>query len=315
VSLTTGEAHAAALARLGRRLIEAARELAIATVEDGLRDEQVPSLARLGRPGQLGAVPAFVAELGRALVEGDEAPLGDGTALAARAREHARKRGALGFEPREIVTELLILRRVLWRFVSTHAGALDAEHVLEIERRLNDTIDRLITECVVEYVDRATADLSFRAHHDALTELLNHRAFTQHLEGELTRAQRYGRGVALVFLDLDDFKDVNDTHGHLAGDRVLRRVAMVLREILRSSDVAGRMGGDEFCVLLLESDLEAGGRFLARLGERLDREIALGNLPPGFSISAGSAHFPGEGADAETLFRVADARLYAVKRR
>jgi diguanylate cyclase (GGDEF)-like protein len=203
---------------------------------------------------------------------------------------------------------------VLWRFVAARAEQLETEDVLLAERRLNETVDRLTTECVVAYFDRATSELARRARRDPLPELLNHRAFQQELTLELERARRYRHGLTLVFLDLDDFKLVNDTFGHLEGDRVLRRVAATLQQMLRGSDLAGRMGGDEFAVLLLESDLGTGVHFVERLQDEVDQLAASGDLPIDFGLSPGSAHYPVEATDAETLFRIADERLYAAKR-
>jgi diguanylate cyclase (GGDEF)-like protein len=284
--------------------------LAVATVEEGLRNDQLPSLQRLGRLGQLGDMPTFIAELGRRLVEPAPERLRIGSPLAAQARDHAREREALGFAPREIVTEFLLLRRVLWRFVSERAAELDAEEVLLVERRLNDTIDRLVTECVVAYFDRATSELAHEARHDQLTGLLHHQAFVREVEAEVERAGRYGHGLALVFFDLDDFKDVNDTLGHQAGDRALQVFAGALRGSLRASDLAGRMGGDEFAAYLVEADDEAGARLIARLHERLQE---LGGLPA-LSFSAGASHYPDEVVDVDGLFRLADERLYSAKR-
>jgi diguanylate cyclase (GGDEF)-like protein len=303
----------AALDELGAEIRGTAWELALEVVSEALREELVPSLDRLGRLGQLGSMPAFIAELGRELAD-PEAGRRGGT-LASLVREHAREREALGFAPREIVTELLLLRRVLWRLVTESGVLRETGDVLVVERQLNDTIDRLVIECVVAYFDRATADLAEQARLDPLTELLKHQAFTRELETELERARRYEHGLSLVFLDVDDFKRVNDTHGHPEGDRVLRRLARVLREKLRSSDLAGRMGGDEFAACLVETDEEAAGRFASRLVDRIDELVASGELPRGFSVSAGVAHFPSEAGNADALFRRADERLYAAKRR
>jgi diguanylate cyclase (GGDEF)-like protein len=305
----------AALDELGAEIRVAAWELALEVVSEALREELVPSLERLGRLGQLGSMPAFIAELGRELADPEAGTVRRGGTLASLVREHAREREALGFAPREIVTELLLLRRVLWRLVTQSGVLREAGDVLTVERQLNDTIDRLVIECVVAYFDRATADLAEQARLDPLTELLNHQAFTRELETELERARRYEHGLSLVFLDVDDFKRVNDTHGHPEGDRVLRRLARILRESLRSSDLAGRMGGDEFAACLVESDEEAAGRFAARLVDSIDELVAHGELPEGFSVSAGVAHFPTEAGDAKTLFTRADERLYEAKRR
>jgi len=291
-----------------------ARELALGVVEEGLRDDQLPSLQRLGQLGQLGDMPTFIAELARELLQPEPERLRIGSTLAAQAREHARAREALGFAPREIVTEFLLLRRVLWRFVSDRAAELGTGDVLVVERRLNDTIDRLVAECVVAYFDRATSELAREARHDQLTGLLHHQAFIHELELELARARRYGHRLALVFVDLDDFKLLNDTLGHPEGDRALQRFAAAFRGSLRTSDLAGRMGGDEFAAYLLEVDDEAGPRLVARVSDRVEELIELGELPAGFGFSSGWATFPDERADADTLFRLADARLYEAKR-
>jgi diguanylate cyclase (GGDEF)-like protein len=300
------------LAGLAQELREASWALALEVVDEGLRDDTVPSLARLGELGRLGDMPTFIAELARALVEPEPGRLRPGSPLAALVRDHAREREALGFAPREVVTEFLLLRRVLWRFVSRRA--LAADEVFAAERRLNDTIDQLVVECVVAYFDRVTAELAHQARRDPLTELLNHQAFTHDLEQELDRARRYSHGLTLVYFDVDRFKQINDTLGHPEGDRVLRAVAALVGETIRRTDLAGRMGGDEFACALVESDLEAGGQFLARLTDRLDELAAAGTLPSGFSISPGLAHYPTEGDTAQALFKLADERLYVTKR-
>jgi len=307
-------ATAQALAELASSIQAHAWDLAVATVEEGLRDDQLPSLQRLGRLGQLGDMPTFIAELGRELVAPEPERLRRGSPLAAQARDHAREREALGFAPRDVVTELLLLRRVLWRFVSERAAQLDAEDVLVVERRLNDTVDRLVTECVVAYFDRATSELAHEARHDQLTGLLHHQAFVRGLEHELERARRYGHGLALAFVDLDRFKEINDTLGHPEGDRVLQKVSQAFRDSLRGSDLAGRMGGDEIAAFLVEADEESAPRLLARVQDRLDELIELGELPAVCAFSAGIAFFPTEATDADALFRVADARLYEAKR-
>jgi diguanylate cyclase (GGDEF)-like protein len=203
---------------------------------------------------------------------------------------------------------------VLWRFVAGHLTGLESGDVIEIERRINDTIDRLVVECVVAYFDRATAELSDQARRDPLTGLLNHQAFSDVLALELERAQRYDHGLTLVFFDLDRFKEINDTLGHMEGDRVLNRVGNLASSMLRGSDVASRMGGDEFAVLLLETDQHAGERFRRRLTDGIADLIARRDLPRDFALSAGSTHFPTDAADPEDLLRLADARQYETKR-
>jgi diguanylate cyclase (GGDEF)-like protein len=303
-----------ALEQLAEEIRVEAWELAVEVVEEGLREDQIPPLARLGRIGQLGDVPTFIAELAQELLQPDSERLRRGSPLTALVREHAREREALGFAPRDIVTEFLVLRRVLWRLVQERAGSLDAGDVLTVEHRLNVAIDQLTVECVVAYFDRATSELTYKARHDPLTGLFNHSAFTRELELELERADRYGHGLTLAFFDFDKFKQINDTHGHREGDRALRRIAQLLRAELRRSDLAGRMGGDEFAAFLIESDETTGPNFLQRLHARLDELIASGELPIPVTLSAGLAQYPNEGGNVDALFRLADERLYEAKR-
>jgi len=302
------------LAHLADEIRAEAWDLALAVVEEGLRDDTIPPLARLGRIGQLGDMPTFIGELAEHLHRPRPERLHRSSQLAALVRDHAREREALGFAPRDIVTEFLVLRRVLWRLVRDRSAMLEASDVFVLEERLHDVIDSLVTECVVAYFDRATSELSYRARHDALTDLLNHASFTRELELELERAKRYGSGVTLVFFDLDDFKELNDTHGHQAGDRALKLVARLLREEIRQSDLAGRMGGDEFAALLVESDQETGATFLGRLKARLDELVESGELPVPVGLSAGVTRYPDDGDDAQALFALADLRLYEAKR-
>jgi diguanylate cyclase (GGDEF)-like protein len=303
-----------ALTRLAEEIRVEAWELALSVVEEGLRDDTIPPLARLGRIGQLGDMPTFISELAQQLLDPRPDRLRRGSALAALVRDHAREREALGFAPRDIVTEFLVLRRVLWQLVYERSSMLDSGDVLVIEERVHGMIDRLITECVVAYFDRATSELAYKARHDALTGLLNHAAFSRELEIELERAKRYRHRVTVVFLDFDKFKQINDTHGHQVGDAVLRSVAESLGSALRNADLGGRMGGDEFAAFLVESDEETSDAFLARVHSSIDQLIASGEVPVPITVSAGTATYPADGLDAETLFRVADSRLYAEKR-
>jgi diguanylate cyclase (GGDEF)-like protein len=300
----------AALASLGADVRAHGWELGAEVVDAGLSDEAIPALARLGRAAQLGELPTFVAELGRQLMQ----PTPDrrlSPPLAAIAREHARTREEMGFAPRDVVTEFLLMRRVIWRFVAVRADGID---LIETELRINDMIDRVVAECVAAYVERAMTELTEQARRDPLTSLLNHQAFSEALVSETERATRYDHGLTLVFFDVDHFKEVNDTFGHVEGDRVLRRVADVASATLRSSDLAGRMGGDEFSVLLLQTDKHGGDRFLQRFRQGLDELREKGDLPDWFDVSAGCAHFPSEAGTADGLLRLADHRQYASKR-
>jgi diguanylate cyclase (GGDEF)-like protein len=152
-------------------------------------------------------------------------------------------------------------------------------------------------------------EVRFLADHDPLTRLYNRRSYMTELESELDRANRYGDSFALVLCDLDGFKQINDTEGHLAGDAALQRFAGVLNEGLRTSDRAFRIGGDEFALLLVAAGKEEADEAI----HRLTVALADGSERP-LSASFGSAVYPEDGKAAHDLIRVADEGLYAAKR-
>lgn len=149
---------------------------------------------------------------------------------------------------------------------------------------------------------------------DALTGLPNRRHFLAHLDDELARLRRFPEhGAALLMLDLDRFKRVNDAHGHAVGDRVLRHFAQVLRDALRKTDLAGRLGGEEFAVLLTGVDLDSARDFADRLRQRVaDAHVTLDTGTLRYTVSIGVALIaPADTAD--DLLARADAALYSAK--
>jgi diguanylate cyclase (GGDEF)-like protein len=147
---------------------------------------------------------------------------------------------------------------------------------------------------------------------DSLTGLQNGRAFREHVSQDLARAKREGTSVTLVYLDIDNFKRVNDHHGHAAGDALLAEIAATIHGCLRTGDHAARLGGDEFGVLLWGADAPAG----RVVTERLVASIrALGDAFPGSGVgaSAGLATPPPGGATVEELLHDADQAMYEVK--
>ncbi len=146
---------------------------------------------------------------------------------------------------------------------------------------------------------------------DALTGLYNQRYFHETLRREVMRAQRYERSLALIVFDLDDFKTINDDIGHLAGDRVLSQATERLRDAVRAVDIACRIGGDEFAVILPESGAEDADQLYRRVHNAM-RGTALGPDGQRLRISAGVAELE-HGDTAASLFERADAALYRAK--
>jgi diguanylate cyclase (GGDEF)-like protein len=155
------------------------------------------------------------------------------------------------------------------------------------------------------------------AEKDSLTLLYNHGAFHEKLQVELERASRYGRPLAVMMLDLDNFKSLNDTYGHLVGDRVLVMTAGVLCAHLRKSDIPARYGGDEFAVILPETDLEAASAIASRIAAGITRvrvEPGRGEMLS-FSVSIGYAACRPDSRNRQAILSVADRLMYESKRR
>jgi diguanylate cyclase (GGDEF)-like protein len=152
------------------------------------------------------------------------------------------------------------------------------------------------------------------ADRDALTPLLNRRAFLREVGRIRTFAQRYGAPASLVYFDLDGFKAVNDRYGHAAGDAALQAVAERLLANVRTSDIVGRMGGDEFAVILVQADQAIAEAKAAALAQAIEREpIAFGDWTAPLHISYGVREISLD-LDPETLVAQADSAMYAAKR-
>jgi diguanylate cyclase (GGDEF)-like protein len=155
--------------------------------------------------------------------------------------------------------------------------------------------------------------LQINAATDALTGLYNRRLFDEYFDKELNRAKRYGQQLAIVILDLHKLKEVNDRHGHLQGDHVLRIAATTLRTTLRASDFAFRIGGDEFAVLLPQTDPEQASTLCRRVRSQYESEVLPLKFEVGVTLDYGIAVLPQDGDQKSELLGIADERLYALK--
>ncbi len=251
----------------------------------------VPVAELVGRP--LSGIPVDMLDDRGRLLDSDQLPLA---------------RALVGQEMRSQVVRLV--RRdgtLLW--IEAHSSPLlDEEGVLYGAVASYDDVTLRVEQ------DRRTRR---EADTDPLTGLANRRALERTLESALARAGARGRTAAVLMLDLDGFKKINDSYGHAAGDAALREVARRLRRCVRERDLVARLGGDEFVVLLTDVDGSSGAAKEAceRVDAALAEPVALeqGEMPLGAAI--GVATFPGDGADVPSLLAHADRAMYAAKAR
>lgn len=190
-------------------------------------------------------------------------------------------------------------------------------HILWSARWYEDEEVRIGVARDVTALVQAEDELRFLAHHDPLTKLINRSLFYDRLVSGLSTARRHQNSLAVLFLDVNDFKTINDTYGHAIGDGVLCTVAQRLESCLRETDTAARMGGDEFTVLLtdipsMEAVTHKIEQILTVLAEPLGAEFGGISMP---SCSIGVACYPADGDDADTLLRHSDSAMYTAKKR
>ena len=151
--------------------------------------------------------------------------------------------------------------------------------------------------------------MRYQATHDGLTGLANYREFLETLEHEVRRAERAHHSFAVILLDLDDLKHINDSPGHLAGNRALKRLAAAMKAHCRSTDVAARYGGDEFAIVLIDAD----PGMARQIAERMESALRNDQEEPRLSASIGISVYPDDGRTAQELLEAADQRLYKRK--
>jgi diguanylate cyclase (GGDEF)-like protein len=156
--------------------------------------------------------------------------------------------------------------------------------------------------------------MSYLAQHDSLTDLPNRCLLNERLTRAMALSNRYQRRLAVLFLDLDRFKKINDSMGHWIGDQVLRQISGRLVGCVRASDTVSRIGGDEFVVLLAEIEDEKDATICAeKITAAVTAPLRIDNDDLHLALSIGIAIYPGDGKDAEALIRSADTAMYRAK--
>jgi diguanylate cyclase (GGDEF)-like protein len=263
-----------------------------------------------------GHVPVLARDLLHAVVRAVRSP--EPGVVDPAVAEAAYGLGALraqqGNDTVALVEDVLALRRVLWSALAA-APALegDAALLLLVQAQLADVLDEVLRATVDAYVEEAQLVLRTRATRDPLTGLLNRAAFEEALHHEVASADREPP-PALLLVDLDGFKQVNDTLGHLTGDDLLVRVARLLEAGVRKADVVARLGGDEFAIILPRTPqaraLDLAKRLVGRV--KADEVLSDERAPVGLSIGLAWLAQPRNG---EELVSAADEAMYQAKRR
>jgi len=202
-----------------------------------------------------------------------------------------------------------------------NAKIIKGEFSTEMEASLREANENLVVasvnaQVVAEAVERVVVHLSHMVEHDLLTNLPNRSLLADRLVQSILLAKRHGSKLALMFLDIDHFKRINDTMGHAIGDQLLQSVARRLQASVRNSDTVSRHGGDEFVILLPDI---GDSQSVIHFAEKLIRSVGEPHLISGqelrVTLSIGISMFPDDGADADVLMHNADLAMYQAKRR
>jgi len=187
-------------------------------------------------------------------------------------------------------------------------GFGEAVTVPPLHLREADTVGQALIKA-----SKMLQEAEHRGHHDALTGLANRILFNEIVDHQLAVCARSGTPLAVLFVDLDGFKVVNDTHGHATGDELLRAVARRLKSGIRSSDLAARLGGDEFAIVLVSTGTKDAAIVARKLADSVSIPYPIGQLKIAISASIGIAAYPESGTNSEALLRSADEAMYETK--
>jgi diguanylate cyclase (GGDEF)-like protein len=236
------------------------------------------------------------------------------SALGARetavlAREQAADRRQVAAERRDRAAD----EREATNRAATQQRANKESHLMEANEHL--VVAAVHSQTMVEAAEHATLQMSIKAERDFLTGLPNRALLTDRLAQSIALAIRHCQRLAVLYVDLDNFKDVNDSFGHSVGDQLLQSAAKRLEQCIRHSDTVSRQGGDEFVVLLSEVE---SAQDAACVSEKLIKAMAKPHLIAGHelkvTLSIGVSLFPDHAGDAETLITNADTAMYHAKR-
>jgi diguanylate cyclase (GGDEF)-like protein len=250
----------------------------------------------------------MISEIARALAPGVETSTSE---LVDWAHRIADLSGRDGPDAKELVRDLSALQSVMLTELHRGLDRIEAVSVLAAVERLAELFSTLHADAVEDLLSTRSGELEWLGTTDSLTGLQNTRFMQQHLNHLLGIQKRYGHPFALLLVDIDGLKRINDAYGSSAGDRTLIGVATAVGESIRNVDTPVRMGGDEFCVLLPHQTASRARVLAERLAAAIERVENPASQPLGVSIGVVSC--PQHATDADGLLEVADGAMYRAK--
>ena len=299
----------APLTRLEEQRDELTKTWLLRVVEESSLEE----IERLPMARIVRELPELIGDIVRAVGEGH----GRRPGLEPEGREYrcasqlTGLRGREAPEPTELVMDIAALESVMIDALGRELPDAESRALLKIVNRLVTSFAAVQAAAVGELVKARSAELESLANTDALTGLYNVRYMHQHLHHLLGLQGRYGHPFALLVLDIDGLKRINDAFGHAVGDRALVGVAAAVRDTIRSIDTPVRMGGDEFCVLAPDQTALRGRVLGERMSSAVSRVAQLEGAS--VSVSVGVVSCPEHGVEAERLLELADEAMYRAK--
>jgi diguanylate cyclase (GGDEF)-like protein len=297
------------LARLDRSREELAKAWLVRLIEraslDEIRDLPTDSIAR--------ELPELISDLVGACADNNGAVFELSEEQAERASSLAALRAGRDVSAvAELTRDVAALQSVVLRALREELADSDPERFAEVAERLAEATGAIQAAAIEELVRSRSRELESQANTDPLTGLYNLRYFQRQLSQLVDVRKRYEQPFALLLLDIDGLKRINDAHGHQAGDRVLMQVAMSLRRSVRNVDTAARLGGDEFAVLAPLQDSKSAVVLGERLAAAAGDEVVPPDEPP-ITLSIGVVSSPEHGEESEGLLELADRAMYRAK--
>jgi diguanylate cyclase (GGDEF)-like protein len=301
-------ALAGPLARLERSREELAKAWLVRLIERASLDEikELPT-EKIARE-----LPELITDLVGAMGQNGGGPLELDEEQVRRAAALAALRENRETAVSDLARDVAALQSVLVRALRVELGEGETEVFATAVERLAEAAGAVQAAAVEEHVRHRSRELETQANTDPLTGLFNLRYLQRQLHHLLDLSKRYDQTFAVLLMDIDGLKRINDAHGHAAGDRLLMQVAMAITRSIRSVDTAARIGGDEFAVLAPHQDSSHGVQLADRLAAAVEGEVAAPDVPA-VSISIGVVSCPEHGDDPELLMDIADRAMYKAK--